>query len=232
MARGGGRGKTPECVKTLLISVIKEKGVRRVAADLQLWPSAVHRYSQGIGEPTTETLEKLSQYFDVSVSRLRGEETPLDILENISNEEMFHFCIKLGFQGGEQAVIDELTSRGFDENTAKHFIDVLKKSFSPDVLAKNWKTSSEDEIINPIVQNIYSCMMMDKAVSIEWFESAMLEAGKQINEEVIKPFLNLVLDLPAQDIISIAAIVKQFVSNDKFKNDVKQLLNNSIAHGK
>ena len=60
----------------------------------------------------------------------------------------------------------------------------------------------------------------------------MIATGKQINDETIKPLLNQILDFSTQDIISIAAIINQFSINDKFKKDVKQLLNNSVAHSK
>lgn len=51
-------------------------GVNGFARATRMSPALVTRYMQGkIGEPTTATLQKLADYFGVSVAYLRGEET-------------------------------------------------------------------------------------------------------------------------------------------------------------
>ena len=73
VARGRGGGKTPERVVTLLNDLVKNTSQATVAQRIGLTRLTVQRYLKGIGEPTTETLEKIASYFGVSVSWLRGE---------------------------------------------------------------------------------------------------------------------------------------------------------------
>lgn len=73
MTRGGGSGKTPTKVVELLKAAVAKKGQSGVARDSGLTQSAVNRYLAGIGEPSTGTLTKLSKYFDIPVSLLRGD---------------------------------------------------------------------------------------------------------------------------------------------------------------
>jgi transcriptional regulator with XRE-family HTH domain len=93
MTKGSGSGKTPKRVVSLLVSEVEKKGVRKVATEAGLGVAAVHRYCQGIGEPTIETLEKLSKYFEIPVMCLIDsivyEMAPglQSLLENISNDE-------------------------------------------------------------------------------------------------------------------------------------------------
>lgn len=72
-AKGRGGGKTPERIVEGLNKVIAEKSVRRVSKETGIAISAISRYTQGVGEPTTATLEKLATYFGVSVAWLRGD---------------------------------------------------------------------------------------------------------------------------------------------------------------
>ena len=231
VAMGRGGGKTPERIVQLISGEVAKIGQNATSRAIGIPLFSLQKYLKGIAEPTQATFEKLAGYFETTVSWLRGED-PIDLVEKISPDEMLRFCIKSGFAGGEKEVIDELVCRGFEESTASEFLQIIKKSFSPELVAKNWNVSCEDEIIKPIIEKIYSCMIMEKEVSLEWFEEAMIATGKQINDETIKPLLNQILDFSTQDIISIAAIINQFSINDKFKKDVKQLLNNSVAHSK
>lgn len=75
MAKGRGGGKTPIKVVELLEAAVAKSSIRAVARQLTLTQSAIHRYLQGIGEPSQSTLQKLADYFDVSVAYLRGEVT-------------------------------------------------------------------------------------------------------------------------------------------------------------
>jgi len=70
--------KTPEMVTKLLKEVVARKGQSVVARETGLTQPAISRYLQGVGEPTTETLKKLSDYFGVSLYELRGEDTLID----------------------------------------------------------------------------------------------------------------------------------------------------------
>ncbi len=67
------KNKTPTMVVSLLKKAVAEKGQSAVARETGLTQPAIHRYLKGIGEPTSKTLQKLADYFGVSVWELRGE---------------------------------------------------------------------------------------------------------------------------------------------------------------
>lgn len=67
------KNKTPELVVELLKTAVGMKGQSGVARETGLTQSAIHRYLKGIGEPSTRTMQRLADYFGVSVSVLRGE---------------------------------------------------------------------------------------------------------------------------------------------------------------
>lgn len=73
MARETGSGKTPVNVTELINKKLSETSLNAISKATGIGVAALHRYSRGIGEPTTATLEKLAKYFEVSVVDLRGE---------------------------------------------------------------------------------------------------------------------------------------------------------------
>lgn len=75
MVRGRGGSLTPLRVVELLNGVIAEKGQSTVEKETGLSHSMISRYKRGIGEPSTATLEKLADYFDVPALWLRGDFT-------------------------------------------------------------------------------------------------------------------------------------------------------------
>jgi transcriptional regulator with XRE-family HTH domain len=72
--------KTPHRVVELLKQAVEKKGQSGVSRETGLTQPAIHRYLKGIGEPSTKTLQKLADYFGVSVGFLRGEEPIIDRL--------------------------------------------------------------------------------------------------------------------------------------------------------
>jgi len=74
VGKGRGGGKTPERVVELIRKAVAEKSQSAVARDSGLTLLTVQRYLKGIGEPTTASLQKLANYFKVSVPWLRGDE--------------------------------------------------------------------------------------------------------------------------------------------------------------
>lgn len=68
-----GGGKTPPMVVELLKKAVAEKSQSAVARETGLTLLTVQRYLQGIGEPRDKNLKRLSDYFGVSISVLRGE---------------------------------------------------------------------------------------------------------------------------------------------------------------
>jgi len=73
MARETGSGKTPENLVIALNNELKNKSLNSISKATGVGIAALHRYQRGIGEPTTSTLERLSDYLRVSVAWLRGE---------------------------------------------------------------------------------------------------------------------------------------------------------------
>lgn len=73
MVRGLGSGKTPEKVIQLLQEAVKKSSQSAIARETGIPLAKINRYIRGIGEPQTETLRQLADYFGVSVAELRGE---------------------------------------------------------------------------------------------------------------------------------------------------------------
>lgn len=73
MVRERGSGKTPQRVVELLQQEVSEKSILAVSKATNLGLAAIGRYLKGMGEPTTATLQKLANHFEVTVPWLRGE---------------------------------------------------------------------------------------------------------------------------------------------------------------
>jgi transcriptional regulator with XRE-family HTH domain len=73
-AKGRGGGKTPGKVVELVQKAVAEKSLRAVSKETGVGIAVLSRYSQGIGEPSQATLEKLADYFAVTVPFLRGDQ--------------------------------------------------------------------------------------------------------------------------------------------------------------
>jgi transcriptional regulator with XRE-family HTH domain len=73
VGKGRGGGKTPDRVVELIRNAVAEKSQSAVARESGLTLLTVQRYLKGVGEPTHETLRKLSVYFDTPVWELRGD---------------------------------------------------------------------------------------------------------------------------------------------------------------
>jgi transcriptional regulator with XRE-family HTH domain len=234
VAKGRGGGKTPERVVKLLQEEVTRTSQAATARATGLTLQTVQRYIKGIGEPSQATLEKLADYFETSVAWLRSEE-PIDLLEKISPEEMLLFSLRANFPGGEKIVIEELTSRGFDSEVANEFFKTIKKTFTPELIAKGWKDSLakfENDALKPIIDEIYSLFVVEKDFKAEWIEKTARDCAAYLDNDIIKPMIDEINNLPLSEVPSAAAIIKQFANNSKFKSDVKQLLNNSVAHSK
>lgn len=83
MARKLGRGDTPSHIRNLLKAAVEKKSQNVVAREIGVGVAVVNRYLKGIGEPTTETLQKLADYFGMPVWVLRGEEAPAEVSEGL-----------------------------------------------------------------------------------------------------------------------------------------------------
>jgi|GEM_PF-6322940 len=85
MTAGGG-STYPEVVRLLKESVA-QKGQRAVARESGVALLSIQRYLKGVGEPTTATLQKLADYFEVSVAYLRGEEPLVTDYDSVIKRE-------------------------------------------------------------------------------------------------------------------------------------------------
>jgi len=74
VARGRGGGKTPERLMRLLQEEVKKTSQAATARATGLTLDTVQRYIKGIGEPSSATLQKLSNYFERPAKWLRGED--------------------------------------------------------------------------------------------------------------------------------------------------------------
>lgn len=93
MGKGRGGGKTPENVVKLINDALSETSLRALSKATGLGIAPLSRYSQGIGEPSTATLQKLGKYFGASVSWLRGDDGSDRFVHKIEyNEKLVRDC--------------------------------------------------------------------------------------------------------------------------------------------
>lgn len=155
MTKGRGGGKTPRMVTELLQEAVSKSSIRAVARESGLTQSAVYRYLQGIGEPSTNTLVRLADYFGVSVSVLRGdasekiflEATGLKFSEDVSAFEKYAFFMqtqfKWAFDEKDTFFSDNIH---FLHNMAEKARDLLKlpESFYRNIHPGVWDTLKND----------------------------------------------------------------------------------------
>lgn len=82
MTKNTSSGKTPKLITDLLQKSVAEKGQSAVARESGIALYSIQRYLKGIGEPTSKTLQKLADYFGVSVWELRGDFDVKDFCKN------------------------------------------------------------------------------------------------------------------------------------------------------
>ena len=125
MAKGRGSGKTPQRVVELLSKAVAEKNQSAVSRDTGLTLFTVQRCLKGIGEPTTATLEKLSNYFGVAVWYLRGEDARVEDIEKEIKDTVTTLNIALGangiYPGGDiidayNRIMDKFVDRYIDDS--------------------------------------------------------------------------------------------------------------------
>lgn len=104
-ARLVGGGVTPERVIQLLKDEVARTSQAATARATGLTLRGVQNYLKGIGEPTTATVQKLANYFGVSVAWLRGESDDGPIPPETINSRADKVITELN----EIAAIHELT---------------------------------------------------------------------------------------------------------------------------
>lgn len=163
MAKGRGGGITPEVVTTLLEEAVNKSSIRAVARESGLTQSAVYRYIRGIGEPSSDTLKRLSDYFGVSVAVLRGdgfasekilfEATGLGFSKDVTVFEKYAFFMQTQFKWAfDEKDMFFSGNIHFLHNMAEKAKDLLKlpESFYRNIHPGVWDTLKNDaqKIIN------------------------------------------------------------------------------------
>jgi transcriptional regulator with XRE-family HTH domain len=121
VARERGSGITPPRIVDLLRVECAEKSMLAVSKAAGVGLAAIGRYLKGIGEPTTATLEKLSDYFKVSVPWLRGESE-----RSLEEERWAYNWIRLSPEEQAGAIVNAMADRG---ETDKDLIDETRRFF-------------------------------------------------------------------------------------------------------
>ena len=88
----------------------KEKGITQgeLAKILGVSRSTIGNYEQGIREPDFEMLEKISDYFNVSMSTLLDNQTDIDLYLKRKYEKIYELVQKyMKLNSGDQARIEE-----------------------------------------------------------------------------------------------------------------------------
>ncbi len=115
MVRRSGRGKTPENVMRLLKEQLANCSQKELSEKIGVNTGNICRYLQGIGEPTHETLEKLADYFRVSVAYLRGEGFHRLTVHNYDKREMLN-TINTEYSTIHAQNVDSILSLNEEEN--------------------------------------------------------------------------------------------------------------------
>ena len=109
----------------MLSKAVAEKNQSAVSRDTGLTLFTVQRCLKGIGEPTTATLEKLSNYFGVAVWYLRGEDARVEDIEKEIKDTVTTLNIALGanciYPGGDiidayNRIMDKFVDRYIDDS--------------------------------------------------------------------------------------------------------------------
>lgn len=158
MGKGRGGGKTPERITDLLKKAVAEKSQSAVARESGLALLTVQRYLKGIGEPTEATIQKLSDYFGVTVGWLRGSDEDDVLLDKILDEVVLVLNDYAPKEGDIEGVVElnikltdfikKLVLYNFgvlasaDEKTIKKVNDIVEKGIC-DFVAKVRATAPE-----------------------------------------------------------------------------------------
>ena len=162
MAKGRGGGKTPERVVDLISRAVAEKSQSAVARESGLALLTVQRYLKGLGEPTDETLQKLADYFKVSVPWLRG-----DSFWTYEEERQLHEWNLLTEDEREQ--INSAKIKEHSENIARIKGEIaIHETAGAELLLKHAKLESDYEKYRELIISFMSIPVeeMDDAIDI------------------------------------------------------------------
>lgn len=99
MTKGRGGGVTPPIIVEKLKGAVAAKSQSAVSRETGIPLFNIQRYLKGIGEPTTATLQKLADYFEVSVAYLRGYNEGIEIKSPLDDRGLrFYDYIKNGIR--------------------------------------------------------------------------------------------------------------------------------------
>lgn len=142
--KGRGSKKTPPNVVELLQEEVSRTSQAATARATGLTLQTVQRYIKGIGEPTTDTLKKLSDSFHVSTAWLRGES------QNSLEEERFFFEIAKGVEQG-QAILHAV-NRHFGRTAC----EIMQKASKLDPIEQRSLLRELMRLLNQTGRGVYS----------------------------------------------------------------------------
>jgi transcriptional regulator with XRE-family HTH domain len=87
-AKGRGGGKTPLRLVELLNKAVAKISIRSISKATGLGLAPISRYLKGTSEPSQASLEKLADFFNVTVSYLRGESNAMRVREYVDNDDI------------------------------------------------------------------------------------------------------------------------------------------------
>lgn len=238
-ARPAGGGVTPERVVKLLKDEVAKTSQAATARATGLTLRGVQNYLKGIGEPTTATLQKLADYFRVSVEYLRGEDDDLerrdqiiDKIEALTSEEMLRTVVLSLFSEDKGLVAKKLAREvGFTDEEANIFVNRIGKSFGKHLLP-NILDEMHLELFKPLIDMMFKVKIDETMVGKKELEAVCTEIGSKLDTDILKPVIKELALMPASELPGIAAIIKRFRENQSFNLEARKLLNNSIAYSK
>jgi len=93
MVKESSSRKTPIIITELLKKAVAEKSQSAVARETGLTLLTVQQYLKGLGEPRQKNLERLADYFDVTVDSLRGDK-PISLSSTFKLLDMYFAFIE------------------------------------------------------------------------------------------------------------------------------------------
>ncbi len=230
-------GRTyPKVIELLTSEVPAKKSRNQFCRETGINPNSFDRYKAGISEPTTATLERIAEYFKVSVAFLRGEESERaqqlsEIIDSVTADEMFMITIKSLFQGDNSGVINEFTNKGLTTEEALLLIQGIGESFKKHLFGDMLK-GMHIEIFKPLIDAAIEISFNGTSAEETNLKEILADIAEGLDTEVIKPAIRELAQTPTSELPAIAAIIKRFRENEQFNLDARKLLNNSVAHGK
>jgi len=124
MARGRGGGVTPPEVVRLINEAIAMYGQNATARAIGIPLRSAQKYMAGTAEPSQLSMQKLSDYFGLSVSKLRGE-LPREEMPSIEKLQNALDHLRAFIKECQEVGFDNLSS--IQSDRAKELLDEVSR---------------------------------------------------------------------------------------------------------